>query len=172
MVLVYGMLDSLPSLAADAGAPRTRVLRIAFDPARPSWLWQLPQALKVLQAGARSQASLMQAFAAQGERTPRFSPQADLTAVALGPVLDAPDTVEVTSVTEGEHRWSIRIVYTRVRETGAELRQNLPWRPAVCFDLPGPLPPAAYQVQALWHVRGAPTAGHPEGRQTAAFRIE
>lgn len=55
--------------------------------------------------------------------------------LAVGPLLDSPDRVDVREISREENHIKLDLDYTNVRAMGMQLRQNVSWRPLVQVSL-------------------------------------
>lgn len=154
LVLVQEMCGSTTSRAGESSefVAQVSIMRIEFNPAQPTWLWQLPTELRVFDGPPSAAPSeLDRRFAHPVHQPPVFRSGRPVTALGIGPVLDAPDTATLALSTQSNRRFVAKIDYTQVRREGAELRQNLPWRPAIEILFPDTLRPGHFEIEVTWH---------------------
>lgn len=166
----------MASFAAGSSDVHPRILQLTFDPNRPTWLWRLPQELRVFEDPQSDMRSRLDAYvSARDQNIEVFRQGVHLIAMGIGPVLDAPDKVELLSTRSKAGVLTVTLSYTRVRLEGEELRQNLPWRPAIELELPRSLSLGTHEVRAAWrlssHARVGVQLAPVDMEQIARFRI-
>ena len=119
----------------------------------------LPEGAAVVPAGRRDIPLLAAAYrAARRQRaTPVLS--GACTVIAVGPLLDTPDRVEVGAIRRDAERIEVTLNFTNVRVLDAPLRRNVPWRPMAEIRLA--LAPGTYGVRVTWRALRSLPGGAP-----------
>lgn len=138
------------------------VLRLRFDALRPKALWETPESVKIIADAPTNLEALTAAFAAVRTESapPSFHEDEALSAVAIGPVLDSPDKVQLHDLTRADGQLTLRIDYTRIRMMDVTLPRSLPWRPMLIARVPA-LTQGRYDLEAVWRAISAIPGGYP-----------
>ena len=137
----------------DSGSA-VKLHRLVIDGSHPDLLLKLPTDIAILEALPEDPDSLLTAYREGFAANQAIHAAGQhIYALCAGPLLDQPDRVEPLPLKRIGRDFSLLVMHTQVRLTGAQLRKNIVWRPLIEVRLPGPLDPGRYVIDVVWQAR-------------------